>query len=140
MIQGLLRTNDYETVAQCLSFISVMAQQIAARESDQKAIKKEEVKKGKTSLELQKIVKPKLLSLALGTVSKQPDQAQIEFVHYSLEIVNICIQNAELRETILYEDMPGMKPIVELRAAIAKEENQESDPPNYCEFLKHIEK
>ena len=25
VMQGLLRTNDYETVAQCLSFISVMA-------------------------------------------------------------------------------------------------------------------
>ena len=26
VVQGLLRTNDYETVAQCLSFVSVMAQ------------------------------------------------------------------------------------------------------------------
>lgn len=28
VVQGLLRTNDYEVVAQCLSFVSVMAQQI----------------------------------------------------------------------------------------------------------------
>jgi hypothetical protein len=34
VIQGLLRTNDYETVAQCLSFISVMTQQISAKESE----------------------------------------------------------------------------------------------------------
>ena len=26
VLQGLLRTNDYETVAQCLSFLTVMAQ------------------------------------------------------------------------------------------------------------------
>lgn len=28
VVQGLMRTNDYEVVAQCLSFVSVMAQQI----------------------------------------------------------------------------------------------------------------
>ena len=29
VVQGLMRTNDYEVVAQCLSFVSVMAQQIS---------------------------------------------------------------------------------------------------------------
>lgn len=34
VVQGLLRTNDYETVVQCLSFLQVMAQQISAKESE----------------------------------------------------------------------------------------------------------
>ena len=33
VMQGLLRTNDYETVSQCLSFISVMSQQLSSRQS-----------------------------------------------------------------------------------------------------------
>ena len=110
---------------------------MAARESDQKAIKQEEPKPPRTTLELHKVLKPKLLSLALATVSKQPDQPQLEFVHYALEIVNTCIQNKELRETILFQEMPAMKQVVELQAAVHK---AELVPANYCQFLVHLEK
>lgn len=34
VIMGLLRTNDYETVAQCLSFVNVVVQTLRAREKE----------------------------------------------------------------------------------------------------------
>ena len=59
-------------------------------------------------LQLENIVTPRLVLLVLTTVSKQPEHAQIEFVHYSLEIVSTCIQNAKLREVILTTNLPGL--------------------------------
>lgn len=53
-------------------------------------------------------MKPKLLCLILATVSKQPNNSQVEFVHYALEIVNICILNKELRDTILKYELPSL--------------------------------
>ena len=68
VVQGLLRTNDYETVAQCFSFVSVMSQQITVVRQTIELI-------GKTNKEpliLENIVTPRLLQLILITVSKQP--------------------------------------------------------------------
>jgi len=58
-------------------------------------------------------------------------------VHYALEIVNTCIQNKELRETILFQEMPAMKQVAEIQAAVQK---GEPVPANYCQFLLHLEK
>jgi len=66
VVSGLLRTNDYETVAQCLSFVSVLAEN-ASLHTDQ--------------LSVQKIVSGKLLTLMLRTVAKQPE---VEYLHYML--------------------------------------------------------
>ena len=63
-------------------------------------------------LKLAKLIKPNLLTLVLSTVSKQPDSTQIEFIHYVLHIVDICVQNPDLRQIILHHDLPGMKGIV----------------------------
>ena len=71
VILGLLRTNDYETVAQCLSFISVMAQQVHAAE-------KEALLSGNQTapaVVLRDFVTPRLLGLVLQTVSKTPEAA-----------------------------------------------------------------
>ena len=51
---------------------------------------------------------PRILTLILNTVSKQPEHAQIEFVHYSLEIVSTCTLNVKLREVILTTNLPGL--------------------------------
>jgi hypothetical protein len=60
------------------------------------------------NLYLAEILKPKLLCLILATVSKTPNSSQVEFVHYSLEIVNICILNKVLRDTILKYELPSL--------------------------------
>ena len=79
VIQGLLRTNDYETVAQSLSFISVMSQQIGALENEYllsqkgKDAKVDEESKVVPPLKLAEVLKPKLLVLILSIVSKVPE-------------------------------------------------------------------
>ena len=78
---GLLRTNDYETVAQCLSLISVLADgQVLAQKP------------------LQQVVSPKMLTLVLKTVAKT---CEIEYVHYLLGIVSHALRDKELRAIIL---------------------------------------
>ena len=78
---GLLRTNDYETVAQCLSFLSVLSDCQVLHERD-----------------LQQIISPKLLSLILRTISKS---CELEYMHYVVSIANHCIRTKELREVLL---------------------------------------
>ena len=104
VVQGLLRTNDYETVAQCLSFVSVMAQQITVVKQTDQLVGKQKHE----PLVLENIVTPRLVILILITVSKQPEHAQIEFVHYAMEIVSICLLNAALRDVILGTELPGL--------------------------------
>ena len=153
VIQGLMRTNDYETVAQSLSFISVMAQQIGAQENEfllaQKgkmpqaaADEKDEEKKSMPPLKLADVLTPKLLVLILSTVSKLPGSSQIEFVHYCLEIVNTAIQNPQLREVVLNSDLPGMKPFVSPQNEDDVTTTASAQPrqsPNYISYLKVLE-
>lgn len=82
---GLLRTNDYETVAQCLSFISVLADCQVLQEKD-----------------LLKVINPKLINLILKTNSKQ---CELEYIHYVVSIVNHCVRVKELREVLLSETL-----------------------------------
>lgn len=81
MAAGLLRTNDYETVAQCLSFISVLADCQVLQEKD-----------------LLKVINPKLITLILKTNAKQ---CELEYIHYVVSIVNHCVRVKELREVLL---------------------------------------
>ena len=66
----------------------------------------------------------------MATVAKQPENPQIEFVHYALEIVNICILNKELRDFVLTHEIPSL---VRLHA---KKEDQEK---NWVEYLRMLE-
>ena len=52
-------------------------------------------------LVLEEVIDPKLLQLALTTIAKGQERAEIEYVHYGLEIVTSCIGNVPLREVIL---------------------------------------
>ena len=81
VVAGLLRTNDYETCAQCLSFIAVVADN--------------QVLQGK---DLALVINKKLISLILKTVSKQ---TELEYLHYMISIVNHCFRVTELRHVIM---------------------------------------
>ena len=60
----------------------------------------------KNVLKLELIITPNLLSLVLQTVSRNPSNTNIEFVHYVLNIVNVCINNQILRNVILEKQFP----------------------------------
>jgi hypothetical protein len=137
VIQGLLRTNDYETVAQCLSFINVLATQISAREHEFQ-LKTKGVKDKlslKEPLRLQEVLKPKLMQLILQQASKNPQDSQIEFVHYTLELVNTVMLNAELRQVVLDCSLNGLKAVQEIK------QQQELEPgtPDFIRYLKYLE-
>lgn len=68
ILGGLLRTNDYETVAQSLSFLSVLCDCAA-------------ISMNLTTFCVEKILTKKLLGLVLRVVYKTPE---IEYIHYSL--------------------------------------------------------
>lgn len=104
VVQGLLRTNDFETVTQCLSFVNVIGQQVTVMKLTAELVGKSKHQ----CLILENFVTPRLLILILSMVSKQPERAEIVFVHYSLEIVSKCLPNSTLREIILSTELPGM--------------------------------
>jgi hypothetical protein len=106
-----------------------MTQQIAAKESEQKM----QVTKHATNLSLTEILGPKLLHLVLAQVSKQAENPQIEFIHYTLEIVNICIQNKELRDSIMDYELPSL-------IRHAKNTGDVSRDKNWIEYLRMLEK
>jgi len=83
VVSGLLRTNDYETVAQCLSFLSVLADNYVLQQK-----------------ELKSVINKKILILLLKTVAKSPE---VEYVHYTVSIVSHCLSDSELRGVILNE-------------------------------------
>ena len=83
----------------------------------------------KSSLNLVQILKPKLLCLVLAQVAKQPESPQIEFVHYALEIVNICILNKELRDSIMAYELPSLVRLF-----------PEGKERNWIEYLRMLEK
>ena len=82
VVIGLLRTNDYETIVQCLSFIKVIIENANSNEN----------------FKIEQALKPKLLALVLKTVGKH---SEIEFVNLTLEIVNLSLPNKELRNVII---------------------------------------
>lgn len=81
-----------------------MAQQITVVKQTEQLVGKQKHE----PLVLENIVTPRLLILILITVSKQPEHAQIEFVHYAMEIVSTCLSNTALREAILDAELPGL--------------------------------
>ena len=97
VLYGLLRTHDYETIVQCLSFIKVMALNCCNQEDPVK------------SMGISEIVQPKLLLLVLRTVEKQPE---LEFINALADIVNLSVGDKKLREVIvgskLREDEQGL--------------------------------
>lgn len=42
-------------------------------------------------MKLEEILKPKLVTLILQTVSKNPAESHVEFVHYMLELINVFL-------------------------------------------------
>ena len=74
---GLLRTNDYETVAQCLSFVNVVVQSLRAREKEYEMNIKGSVRDGvlPQPKKISSILTPKLLQLILHNVTKNPQEA-----------------------------------------------------------------
>ena len=52
-------------------------------------------------LVLEEVIDPKLLQLILTTIIKNQERAEIEFVHYGLELVSSCIGNPVLRPLII---------------------------------------
>ena len=117
VIQGLLRTNDYETIAQCLSFVNVIAQQIHTKEQEYLNNIKSNLIKNKEELKepvkLVTVVKPRLLALIMQSVSKNPKDSQIEFVHYLLELITIIMTNGDLRAVLLETELNGLKDIAD---------------------------
>jgi len=89
ILSGLLRTNDYETVAQGLSFLSVLCD-CAAIGTNQAA------------LSVGKVLNKKLLTLIIRVAYKTPE---IEYLHYTLVIVNHALKVKELRQVICFEDL-----------------------------------
>ena len=51
------------------------------------------------------------MTLILQNVSKNPKESQIEFVHYTLELVNILMLNSELRQAVLDAKLSGIREI-----------------------------
>lgn len=89
------------------------------------------------------------MCLILATISKQPSNSQVEFVHYSLEIVNICILNKELRDTILKYELPSLVKIAAQNKPQALNEDEDSSnqqpkplfpSTNWTEYLRILEK
>ena len=119
VVGGLLRTNDYETVAQSLSFISVLCES-ASICHDQKA------------LNVGQVLNKKLLLLILKVLYKTPE---IEYLHYVIQIVNHAIMIKDLRAVMITEPL---KPVPLKDEA---EEENKAATLTYIVFLKNtIEK
>ena len=113
VVGGLLRTNDYETVAQSMSFISVLCES-ASISPDQ------------TSLNVEHVLNKKLLVLIMKIFYKTPE---IEYLHYVIQIVNHAIMFKDLRKAVLSEPL---KPINE------GSEEEKANPLTYTVFLKNV--
>lgn len=68
------------------------------------------------------------MKLVLHTVSKNPEQSPIEFIHYALELTNTIIMNPTLRNEVLMTELVGMKNACP------------EGPCNYIAFLQLLEK
>merc|ERR1712060_149044 len=67
ILSGLLRTNDYETVAQGLSFMSVLCDCAA-------------ISPNQPNLNIESVLTKRLLTLVMRVVYKTPE---IEYLHYT---------------------------------------------------------
>ena len=110
ILGGLLRTNDYETVAQGLSFLSVLLDCAAMSTNP-------------TSFSIQEVLTKKMLILVMRTVYKTPE---IEYLHYTLQVVNHALKVHELRRAICTEDLRS-----------ANEINETNNEVPYQVFLKN---
>ncbi|CDW86370.1 dephospho-kinase [Stylonychia lemnae] len=106
VIFGLLRTNDYETVVQCLSFLRVLISNSIVNEK----------------IKASDILNKKLLVLVMKTVQKQPE---IEYLACLVDIVNLVVNDKELRSQIL--------------TTVLKEDENQNIKIDYLKFLKTIE-
>ena len=99
VISGLLRTNDYETVVQCLSFIAVLAQSTSLTPEKNTYESKLGVPNAKG---ITQVINPKILTLILKTCAKKPE---VEYVHYALQIVEMSMKHKELRHLVIRESL-----------------------------------
>jgi hypothetical protein len=104
IVTGLLRTNDYETVAQCLSFLSVLTESASLIDS-------ESAVEGKPSSLVKAVLSKRLLILVMKTVEKSPE---VEFLHFASQIVGHAIAHKELRKVVIEEPLkPTVIPATE---------------------------
>jgi len=97
IVTGLLRTNDYETVAQCLSFISVVAESANIAES-QRTYAGSHRSKEDTSVSVKDVLNKRILVLIMKTVVKSPE---VEYMHFVTQIVNLALAHKDLRAVVV---------------------------------------
>ncbi|TNV81434.1 hypothetical protein FGO68_gene10433 [Halteria grandinella] len=125
IIFGLLRTNDYETIVQCLSFVKVLLQTALAEQGVTQAITP-----GIPALiKVGDILNKKLLVLMMKTVLKQPE---IEHVSILIDIVNLVLTDKDQRVLILDAILKEEDPATTLI-------DDEAGPYNYRRMLRNIE-
>ena len=110
ILGGLLRTSDYETVAQSLSFMSVLCDCAS-------------ISTNPASFSIEEVIKPKLIVLIMRVIYKTPE---IEYLHYTLQIINHALKVRDLRKSICTED---------LRSAAEMAANEEATV-TYPQFLR----
>ena len=91
--------------------------------------------------DLPKIVTPKLMCLFIDIVSKQIENVEIEFMHYTLDFVSICILNKTMRDHLLDHKLRISDEIlIKTNKLSSESKDGESLPfPNYIEFLRFLE-
>jgi hypothetical protein len=140
IIFGLLRTQDYETVVQCLSFVKVLLQTAIAEQGVSQAVSPAPAlvvgagvgtNQAATAalVKVGEILNKKLLVLMMKTVLKCPE---IEYVSILVDIVNLVITDRDQRTLILDAIMKEEDPATTLI-------DDEIGPYNYRRMLKNIE-
>ena len=100
VLSGLLRTNDYETVAQSFSFLSTLLESAAIKRDQEMtdAILKDKQEqtgsKKKRKFTVEAILTKRIVSLIMRTLVKTPE---IEFIHYGLQILSHALSDKDLR-------------------------------------------
>ena len=102
ILSGLLRTNDYETVTQGLSFLAVLCESASIAESVSKSILASPDLQVDKVLTVEKVLNKKLVILVMKTIQKKPE---IEYVHYALQIIGYALSVPSLRLVIVSEDL-----------------------------------
>lgn len=120
VLQGLLRTNDYETVVQSLSFLSVLTENASLTAPEEKA-----------NFNVSHVLNKKLLALVMKTVASHN---KIEYIHFTIQIVHHALSFKELRNVIIAEILPKQK------SGFAADEPLEADekPYTYSYHLKAV--
>ena len=113
ILSGLLRTNDYETVTQALSFISVLCETASIAQAMSKPPITDPSSAKPQSLSVNSILTKQMLVLVMKTVQRNPE---IEYVHYAIQIVNHALSDPTLRKVITSEELERSNPMVEAGA------------------------